>query len=78
MPDMLKPASWIGWRKVLAFHSALIAVTWLGLAGRMDSSALSFTITGIFTAVVAGNAAVHIAGNVKSGGIVHDVPIDGG
>jgi len=65
MKDMLKPASWIGWRKMIAFHSALIAVTWLGLAGRMDSGALSFTITGIVASLVAGNAAVHIAGTGK-------------
>lgn len=69
MPNILTPEYWRGWRKIICFHSALVAVTWLGLAGKMDSSALSFTISALITAVVAGNAAVHIAGKAGNEGV---------
>ena len=63
MVEFLHPKNWTGARKLIAYFGALVVVLVLGILGRMDSGALSFVITGIVSAFVAGNAAVHIAGN---------------
>lgn len=63
MKDAMK--SLIGWRKVLIYHSTLVSVTWLGLAGKLTSEGLTVVIPAIAMAVIAGNAATHFAQGAK-------------
>ena len=63
MTELLKPDTWIGWRKLIAFNVSLGVTLWLGLAGKIDSPGLTVVIPAIVATFMAGNAVTHFAKN---------------
>ena len=65
MTELLKPDTWIGWRKLIGFCVAMGVTLWLGLAGKLDSPGLTVVGPAIVMAFMAGNAVTAFAKGSK-------------